>query len=185
MRFKYNRAVCAGPQCFLCSLAYKRPPQWWRYSGRLERALQHVDALIAPSQFSRDWHRQLNLPAPVVHLPHFVPSVSASQDESWPFDNGQQPYFLYVGRLEHLKGMQTLIPVFRRYPKAQLWIAGTGTYAAKLRHLAGDSPNIRFLGHQSQAILRDLYQRSTAVIVPSIWHEVFRSFSKHFSRAYP
>jgi glycosyltransferase involved in cell wall biosynthesis len=38
------------------------------------------------------------------------------------------PFFLFVGRLEKLKGLQTLIPVFRRYLKAQLLIAGTGSY---------------------------------------------------------
>jgi glycosyltransferase involved in cell wall biosynthesis len=41
-------------------------------------------------------------------------------------DGSPEPYFLFVGRLEKIKGLQTLIPVFRDYNKARLLIAGTG-----------------------------------------------------------
>lgn len=43
--FRFNRAACTRPYCFLCSLTHKRPPQWWRYSGLLAEAVKHVDAL--------------------------------------------------------------------------------------------------------------------------------------------
>jgi glycosyltransferase involved in cell wall biosynthesis len=42
-----------------------------------------------------------------------------------------------------------------------------------LRRLAGDCPNVQFLGQLSASELRRLYERSVAVIVPSIWYEVF------------
>ena len=38
--------------------------------------------------------------------------------------------FLFVGRLETIKGVETLLPVFRRYSYADLLIAGDGTYGA-------------------------------------------------------
>ena len=103
----------------------------------------------------------------MVHLPHFVPSVPlARADPSAP------PYVLFVGRLEKLKGLQTVIPLFRDYPHAQLWIAGTGTYESQLRALAGNSPNIRFLGFQGGDALQTLFRQAVAMIMPSINYEV-------------
>ncbi len=48
----------------------------------------------------------------------------------------ERPYFLFVGRLEKIKGLDDVIPVFRDYPGADLLIAGDGEYAAHLRALA-------------------------------------------------
>ena len=78
-----------------------------------------------------------------------------------------------MGRLEKLKGVQTLIPLFRSYDKAQLWIVGTGQYETELRRMAERSSNITFLGHQSGDRLRVLYEQAIATIVPSLWYEVF------------
>jgi glycosyltransferase involved in cell wall biosynthesis len=156
-------------------LTYKRPPQLWRHLGLLRSSLKQVDAFIAASQFTKQIHNQLELESPVVHLPHFA---SNSRNSSMPqtresVDRTEKPYFLFVGRLEKLKGPQTLISVFRQYLKAQLWIAGTGSYESHLRLLADGSSNIRFLGQQSANNLQSLYRGATAVIVPSICFEIF------------
>jgi glycosyltransferase involved in cell wall biosynthesis len=88
-------------------------------------------------------------------------------------DFSEGPFFLFVGRLEKLKGLQSLIPVFRRFLKAKLFIAGTGSYELFLRRLAGDSDNIRFLGHLSEQQLRTVYRQATALLVPSLCFEIF------------
>jgi len=173
--FRFNRAACIRPYCLLCSLTYKRPPQWWRYVGLLEGAVKHVDMFIAPSRFTKEKHRQMGLNGPIVHLPPFVPSEEAASPPSeQPVGEApREPYFLFVGRLEKLKGLQTLIPIFRRYHKAHLLIAGTGNYEAQLRQLAEGSPNVRFLGYVSSRRLQALYRDAVAVIVPSLCFEVF------------
>jgi glycosyltransferase involved in cell wall biosynthesis len=172
--FRFNRATCTRPHCLLCSLTYKRPPQWWRYSALLKAAARHVDAFIAPSHFSKDKHHQMGLKVPIVHLPNFVlDAASSPASESATGETPEEPYFLFVGRLEKLKGLQTLLPVFRRYRKAQLLIVGTGSYEPRLRKLADDSANIWFLGHLSARQLQALYRQAVAVIVPSICFEVF------------
>jgi len=173
--FRFNRAACIKPHCFLCMLTYKRPPQWWRYFGLLKAAARHIDTFIAPSRFSKEKHRQMELAAPIVHLPHFFPSdADDSASSARPFDSeSSNPYFLFVGRLERLKGLQTLMPIFRAHGKAQLWIAGTGSYEPQLRHLAGGNANIRFLGYVSERELRHVYRQAVALIVPSICFETF------------
>ena len=171
--FRFNRAACTQPHCLLCSLAYRRPPQWWRYLGLLESAVKHVDAFIAPSRFTKDRHQQMGLKAPIVHLPCFVPLAEPALSPHKVSDGvPQEPYFLFVGRLEALKGLQTLIPVFRHYSKAQLVVAGTGSYEPQLRQLAAGSGNIHFMGHLPQPELEILYRQAVALIVPSLCLEV-------------
>jgi glycosyltransferase involved in cell wall biosynthesis len=170
--FRYNRAPCIRPRCFLCSLTYKRPPQWWRNLGLLEDSVKHVDAFIAPTRFSMDKHKQAGLDVPIVQLPLFVSSAAAASEQSVG-EASEEPFFLFVGRLEKVKGLQTLIPVFRHYRKAKLLVAGRGTYEPELREVAKDSVNIRFLGHLSERPLQALYRQAVAVIVPSICFEVF------------
>jgi len=165
--FKFNREVCTEKQCIPCQLVYKRPPQLWRNTDMMRNAAKHVDAFISPDRHTIGKHREWWADMPLVYIPHFVPAVElASTDPSTP------PYFLFAGRLEKLKGLQTLLPLFRAYPHAQLWIAGSGTYEAELRALAGDSPNIKFLGYQSGTRFQELYRRAIAVIAPSVNYEV-------------
>ena len=152
-------------------MTYKRPPQWWRHRGLLKAAVEHVDALIAPSLFSKEIHHKMGLDLPVVHLPFFVPTDSMKPTGQFLREESEKPYFLFVGRLEKLKGLQTLIPVFRQYQKVQLLIAGVGSYEPRLRQLAEGASNIHFLGHKDERELQVLYRRAMAVIVPSICYE--------------
>lgn len=170
--FRFNREPCPAPtHCFLCTLVYKRPPQWWRYSGLMQEAVKNVDAFIAPSLTSQRKHQQLGLKGRILHFPNFVSLMDGGPCTAETCDRQvlpEKPYFLFVGRLEKLKGLQTLIPLFQRYEKAQLWIAGTGSEEALLRELARGSANIRFLGHKSGRTLQTLYRQATAVLYPSL-----------------
>jgi glycosyltransferase involved in cell wall biosynthesis len=167
--FRFNRTICTRSHCFLCTLIYKRPPQWWRYTGLLESAAKHVNAFIAISRFTQSMHHRLGPNIPILHLPGFVPEVKlASNDQTL-----EEPYFLFVGRLEKLKGLQTLIPIFRQHRKAKLFIAGQGSYETHLRQLAKGSNHIHFLGYLSGHQLQTLYRNAVALIVPSICFEIF------------
>jgi len=167
--FRFNRTVCTRPYCFLCTLMYKRPPQWWRYVGLVASAVKHVNAFIAISRFSQSIHHRLRTHIPILHLPSFVPEVKLVSDDQ----TLEKPYFLFVGRLEKLKGLQTLIPIFRQYRKAQLFIAGQGSYESHLQQLAEGSNHIHFLGYLSGQQLQTLYRNAVALIVPSICFEIY------------
>jgi len=140
----------------------------------MQKALSHIDAFISPSIFTKKKYQEHGLNAPVVFIPNFLPT-SANNDGP-PEDSSFQytrPYFLFVGRLEIIKGVQNLIPIFRQYRKCDLLVAGDGKYAGSLRHLAAGVQNIKFLGWLSYKKLRRLYWDALAVIVPSVWCEVF------------
>jgi len=172
--FRFNRSVCSRRHCLLCSLSYGRPPQWWRYLGFLKWIEKNIDVFIAPSRFCGQKHLQMGFTAPIVHLYNSVapPDKGVSRPVQDDTRKTQRPYFLFVGRLEKIKGLQSAIPLFRRYSGAELWIAGTGAYASRLKRLAGESNNIRFLGHQHGQALHSLYREAIAVIVPSLCLEI-------------
>lgn len=180
--WRHGRERCDSRECFRCVLSYGRPPQAWRYSGLLERELRHVDTFIAMSEFSRRKHAEFGFPREMTVLPYFLPdSAPGAADPSGrngaePADASPhpRPYFLFVGRLERIKGLDDVIPLFRdRPPDADLLIAGDGEHAEVLRGLAEGLDNVRFLGRIAPDELDSYYRHARALIVPSVCYETF------------
>jgi glycosyltransferase involved in cell wall biosynthesis len=172
--WRHNREACTKPQCLRCVLTYHRPPQLWRYTGYLQRQLRHVDMFVARSEFSRQKHREFGFPRPMEVLPYFLPG--GLPEEPPPVLDPSphaRPYFLFVGRLERIKGLDTIIPVFARYPDADLLVVGDGEEAAALKALAGGNPRVRFVGKVPNAELDRYYRHAIAAIVPSVGFETF------------
>lgn len=172
--WRHNRERCDARQCLRCVAHYHRPPQLWRRSGLLERQSQHVDTFITYSKFSADKHREFGFNRVLSVMPQFILDSERSGADPAISRNPEDPqYFLFVGRLEAIKGLQDVIPLFRKEGAAELWVAGSGTYENTLRELANGAPRVRFLGQQTAAQLRDLYRGALALIVPSVCFEVF------------
>lgn len=174
--WRFDREACSRRTCFACTLRGRRPPQFWRYTRRLERALEHVDAFITPSAAAVRSHHANGFPKPIRVMPYFMPphrSNAGNGAEIPQLRLVTGRFFLYAGRLEKMKGVQVLIDVFRRYRRADLVIAGTGTYAAGLENLADGLEHVHFTGFQPTSVLSGLYRRTLATLVPSIGYETF------------
>lgn len=170
--WKFNSRPCEKPECLRCAIRAKRPPQLWRYTDLLARAGQHVDQFVSPSRFTAKMHAERGFSQPVAHLPYFIDRV----DNDWthPGPRPQEhPYFLFVGRLETIKGLQTLIELWGKVADFDLLVAGTGSYEKLLRAQAASNPRIKFLGALPQRQLGPLYVHALACIVPSITYETF------------
>jgi glycosyltransferase involved in cell wall biosynthesis len=171
--WRHNRERCVGRQCLRCVLHYHRPPQFWRYTGWLTRQLAHVDVFIAMSEFSREKHREFGFPRDMDVVPYFLPDGDPLRPSTADASPHERPFFLFVGRLERLKGLDDVIPAFRGFGAADLLIAGTGEHEPALRRLADGLPNVRFLGSVPNAALDRYYRHATALIVPSVGFETF------------
>jgi len=171
--YKYDNTVCTKKQCVACQLVHKHPPQWWRYSRLMQNECAHIDTFIAPSRYLQTHHRKAGITQPILHLPNFVPASGPGPgaEQQSVGDTDEKGCFLFVGRLERLKGAHTLIDPFKRYREATLLLAGDGTQEEDLRHAVRDLDNIRFLGRQNHLQLQSLYRGAVAVIVPSLWVE--------------
>lgn len=171
--WRHNREPCDRRECVRCQLHYRRPPQLWRYTGLLERQLAEVDTFIAMSEFSRAKHREFGFPREMEVLPHVLPDPDPATRHAGvrrPFD---RPYFLFVGRLERIKGLDELIDLFLRYDAADLLVIGDGTDGAALRRLARDSPRVHFLGWMPADELGPYYRHAVALVAPSMCFETF------------
>ena len=170
--WRYGRELCDEKHCLTCMLSYHRPPQVWRYTHMLERALGHIDAFIAKSEFSRDMHRAFGFTRPMAVVPYFLPDEPrAAGPVDAPPEGG--PYFLFVGRLEKIKGVQDVIPAFAGGEGPALLVIGTGDFEVELRRQAADKPRVRFLGRLPPGELSGYYAHAIALVVPSICYETF------------
>jgi len=170
--WKNGARLCDRTQCFRCTLRHHRPPQWWRYTNLLPRSAESIDLFLSPSRFTIDMHYQRGFRRPFVQLPCFTFAPNPGTDTAAE-GLTTRPYFLFVGRLEKIKGLQNVIPVFRKYPQADLLVAGEGSYENELRRIARGQDNIVFLGWLPPNGLSTIYRNAIALIVPSICYEVF------------
>jgi glycosyltransferase involved in cell wall biosynthesis len=170
--WKYNQRACEKPECLSCVLQAKRPPQLWRYTGMLTRASGEVDRYVSPSRFTALMHQERGFPQPVSHLPYFIDRADQDWQEPGPRPQ-EKPYFLFVGRLERIKGLHTLISAWRQISDYDLVVVGSGNQGDELRDLAADMPQVKFLGSKPQRELGNLYFHAVATIVPSITYETF------------
>jgi glycosyltransferase involved in cell wall biosynthesis len=171
--WRHRRERCDGRECLRCSLAYRRPPQLWRWTGYLDRQLQHVDAVITMSEFSRRKHLEFGLPADPVVLPYFLPDPEPEARHVNGASPNERPYFFFAGRLERIKGLDDVIPLMRDYADADLVIAGDGEHGAHLRRLAEGIAQVKFVGRVSPEELRRYYAHALALLVPSVCFETF------------
>jgi glycosyltransferase involved in cell wall biosynthesis len=141
----------------------------------MHRKLQNVDAFTSPSAFSAEKHREFGFERELEVIPYFLPDLDSGDEieDHSSEDRPDSPYFLFVGRLEKIKGLQDVLPQFGPGAPADLFIVGTGEYEQTLRRLAIGRPHVQFLGSRTSEQLRRLYRNALAVIVPSVCFETF------------
>lgn len=169
--WKNNKEICQSKACVTCTLRHRRPPQLWRYTNLLENRSKHVDVFMALSQSSADAHSTFGFKPEMKVFPSFVPEPLIRRKDQ---ETGVvRPYFLFVGRLERIKGLQDVLPLFVDGINADLLVAGTGDLKDQLELQAQGVRNIKFLGQVAADELAALYRDATALIVPSRCLEVF------------
>jgi glycosyltransferase involved in cell wall biosynthesis len=167
--WKNKSRACERPTCFSCSLISGIPPQLWRYTRLLERAVDNIDALLAPSEYIAKRHREAGFKRPIRVLPLF----SGIEPKSSPARQSARPRFLYVGRLTRSKGIVQLLEEFTSLPHYDLRVAGGGELREELERRFTSYSHISFLGRIPQSALIDEYQAATALIFPSLAPETF------------
>ena len=136
------------------------------YGHWLRRVREKVDCFIAPSGFLADrllahgWP-----PERVRHVPNFIDPPAREPAA------GDGRHFLFVGKLEPLKGIDTLLEAARQVPGAKVLLAGGCEDAGVRARLAQLPPNVEYLGVQAADNVRRLMAEARAVVVPSVWYE--------------
>ena len=126
----------------------------------------NIARFVVPSRFVLEtlvawgWPRER-----FVHVPNFVDIDRFRPDE--PVGTR----FVYCGRLDRLKGVETLVRAAARAGQP-LTLAGRGPDEARLRDLTDRlGADVRFLGHVGKQELAQVLQTARAVVAPSECNE--------------
>ena len=124
-------------------------------------AAQRVDHFVAISSTVQQricdvYGRESVVIHPPVDVDYFTPNAAT------PIGN----YYLIVSRLIPYKRIDLAVQAFQHLPQEKLIVVGEGRDLVALRSVA--SPNVRFLGRQSRARIRELLQGCKAFIFPGL-----------------
>ena len=132
-------------------------------------AVDCVDKFICVSNFQRDIMVQGGIPPEkLATLYNVIDTAKLKPSNPQPRDN----YLLYFGRIEELKGLDTLLEA-SRLTGVPLKIAGTGSWSSELRRRVEQMRNVEYLDFVSGERLKTLVASAKAVVVPSEWYESF------------
>ena len=128
-----------------------------------------IDFYISPSQFLKNKVAKMGLRGEVAHLANFV-DVSGFE----PRFDCQEKSIVYVGRLSHEKGVETLIDAVNGID-VKLKIIGEGPLKEQLEEKLRTEAieNVVFLGYRTGQGLHSEIRNSMFLVVPSEWYEVF------------
>lgn len=171
--FKYTGELCTERDCLRCCLANRTPPQAWRLrQSWMARCLSEVDVILAPSEFTAARHRAWMDEAKIDVPLRVVPEYSIPLPELGPAP-GDLPerFFLYVGRLSRVKGIDRLLAAFAKRPDYPLVVVGQQDSA---REAVLEAPaNARLVGRVPREELRSYYASARALVFPSACAETF------------
>jgi phosphatidylinositol alpha-1,6-mannosyltransferase len=149
----------------------------WRRRPWPERSLLHrVDLFVSISDYT--WRRFVMANPDFANAPHRTVLLGIGTPWEGPTPSpGPTPVALMVSRLsrrEDYKGHREMLDawplVVRRFPTAELWIAGDGDLRQDLERAAAErglSRSVRFLGFVSEENKHELLCQSRCMAVPS------------------
>jgi glycosyltransferase involved in cell wall biosynthesis len=144
---------------------------FFRYVQRplYKRGFRRLSVMVSPSKYLAD---QLAKEAYDVPIQQIYNGIVLPEQQPLP----AEPALLYVGRLEHVKGVDVLLQampdILKKVPSATLRVVGDGPDRARLEALAaelGITPAVTFMGWQ-QDVFAEL-AKARVVVVPSVWPE--------------
>jgi glycosyltransferase involved in cell wall biosynthesis len=147
------------------------------------RGWRWVDTYIAPSRFARDRYVEAGWPAD-----RFTVKYNTAPDRGQPRE-GAGEGFVCLARLTPEKGVDVLLAAWRlAFPhgEQELVIAGSGALEPQLRADAAGLEGVRFAGQLGLAEAMDLVRGARALVVPSVWYELFpRTIAEAYAMGVP
>jgi glycosyltransferase involved in cell wall biosynthesis len=141
---------------------------------------EKVDAYLCPSEFLKTKFNQSGFQDSKLHVTNLCYDISLvdgflmSRERDSGKNISDEEYILYVGRVENVKGIKTLISAIKD-TSIQLKVAGNGDAMGSLQELIKmeNYHNVEFLGFQDKDSVFELICYSKFVVCPSEWYENF------------
>ncbi|MEM4640997.1 MAG: glycosyltransferase family 4 protein [Candidatus Pacearchaeota archaeon] len=165
-----NFNVCNRTFGFKCLLMQDVPLHIFFYqylrNFLYRKALEKVDAIITLNEFVKNKLKLLiknkDIFVQLLFVP-YSPNILKIKREN---------FILFVGRIEHYKGLEYLIKamsIVNKHFDVHLVVAGDGKERKKMENLANEiNVNIKFLGKVTHNKILELYKKACIVCVPSL-----------------
>ncbi|WP_169704856.1 glycosyltransferase family 4 protein [Runella slithyformis] len=163
-------------QSFLASTLTALDAYFYNYS----RVYEKVDLFLCPSNFLLNKFKEFGFSPHKLILTNYCYDINSID---LYYNNNinrlvnsnfieKDRYILYVGRIEKLKGIKTLLDAING-TDIKLKIAGTGAALNEMVEYSQNNKiyNVTFLGFQQKDIVYDLTINSVCVVCPSEWYE--------------
>ncbi len=124
----------------------------------------NIDILHVPSKFLAAKFVQAGIDEKKIEQLYYTIRI----DQYTP-DFNSNGYFVYFGRLEEAKGLETLLKAVKKVAMSHLFIIGQGYYRKELEELVArlNIKNVKFLGPKWNDELKKVISNSKFVIIPS------------------
>lgn len=148
------------------------PDDFWHtdYIKEMLLGAKKTNAFVVPSEFTLKKLNEFGIPQKKLnHIPTFFNLKQTPDNITY------EPYFLFVGRIEKQKGLQTLIDAFTN-TDLKLKIIGFSNsgYEEELKNsLNRKKHHIEFLGKKTFEEIEPYLQTCLCTIVPSEWYDNF------------
>lgn len=102
---------------------------------------------------------------------HMEKAENAGKTENFAGED----YYLFVGRIEALKGVEVALKAFELLPERKLYLAGDGDLLEEMKAYVRERgmKNIKFLGRLEKDTMADCYCHAKALIMSSQCYETF------------
>ena len=140
-----------------------------------------IDMYFAPSDFTRRKYIEAGLPPERIAVnPNWM------HPDPGP-GTGSGGYVVFVGRLSHEKGIDTLLSAWAQLrDRVELHLVGDGPLADTVKRAAATDPRIIWRGHQPKPEVLRIVGDAACLVLPSITYETFgRTIVEAFSRGTP
>lgn len=129
--------------------------------------IYHKINYICLTDFTKQKLESFTKEAKVFIKPNFVYDIGLKDAYDY--------YYLFVGRVEEIKGINILIDAFKNMPDKKLKIAGQGDLDDLIKNkvIKEHLNNIELLGYQNRESVNRLLKNAKALIMCSQWYETF------------
>jgi glycosyltransferase involved in cell wall biosynthesis len=140
------------------------------YVSRWNGSIAKIDHFIAVSEFLRQKMIEFGVPGEKISTVHnFIDSSSVQPN----YACGE--YFLFFGRVEKIKGVETILKAAEICRALPIYIVGEGSAREEMESITERMglQHVHFLGFQNGQRLQELISGACATLVPSEWYETF------------
>lgn len=136
---------------------------------RMIGSYDKVDAYLVTTEFNKKILQNVVNTDKIFIKPYY------SDSEIRKLNDKKRSYYIYISRLEYLKGIQVALEAFKDMPDKKLLVLGVGPDEEKSREFvrSHNLTNVEFLGFKNKNEMIELLYNAKALVFPTQWYEGF------------